>query len=73
MAARLYLVPVIGTGVGKDARRAKYFTDGTVAIVSDLTMMDHGFEPWMVVTADLCRPITRSSPGSRTPSACRRI
>ena len=46
-------MPVIGTGVGKDARRAKYFTDGTVAIVSDLTMMDYGFEPWMVVTADL--------------------
>jgi hypothetical protein len=52
MAARIYLVPVVGTGVGKDARRPKYFGDGTVT-AGDLSMMDYGSEPWMAVTADL--------------------
>jgi len=49
MAFRLYIVPVIGTGSGRDdARRPKYFET-----LSDWSAMDYGFEPVMVVGADL--------------------
>lgn len=53
MATRLYLVPVIGTGTAKDARRPKYVADGTVTAIGDVNCLDYGFEPWMVVSADL--------------------
>lgn len=53
MAFRLYIVPVVGTGAKSDPRRPKYFTDGTIAASSVWSAMDYGFEPWMVVGADL--------------------
>lgn len=51
MAFRLYLVPVVGTGTRADPRRPKYFADGTVT--GGWGGADYGFEPWMVVGADL--------------------
>lgn len=52
MATRFYIVPVIGTGATKqDARRPKYFADGTVT--ANWSGMDYGFQPWMIVNADL--------------------
>jgi len=54
MAIRLYIVPVIGTGATKaTARRPKYFTDGTITPTLGWSAMDYGFEPWMLVAADL--------------------
>lgn len=53
MATRLYLIPAIGTGTDKDARRPKYFTDGTVTVIGELNVMDYGAEPWFIVSADL--------------------
>ena len=60
MAFRLYIVPVVGTGSSShDARRPKYFASdangaGTTGIVTgDWSAMDYGFEPWMVVGANL--------------------
>jgi hypothetical protein len=61
-AFRLYIVPVIGSGVGiHDARRPKYFaTDanglGTVGIItagSTWSGVDYGLDNWMVVGANL--------------------
>jgi hypothetical protein len=49
MAFRLYLVPVIGAGTSPDPRRPKYFDTATVSWAG----MDYGFEPWMLVGADL--------------------
>lgn len=51
MAFRLYIVPVIGDGSKANARRPKYFADGTIS--ASWSGMDYGFEPWMVVGADL--------------------
>jgi hypothetical protein len=59
MAFRLYLVPVVGAGTRADARRPKYFASGedgtgtTGAVTGAWSAMDYGFEPWMVVGADL--------------------
>lgn len=62
MAFRLYIVPVVGTGIGggiDNSRRPKYFLSdasgaGHVGIVpAGWDGMDYGFEPWMVVGADL--------------------
>lgn len=57
---RLYIVPVVGAGLIKgDARRPKYFLSaadgtGTAGVVPlGWSAMDYGFEPWMVVGADL--------------------
>lgn len=52
MAFRLYIVPVVGTGTRQDPREAKYFADGTLANPT-YNAVDYGFEPWMVVGADL--------------------
>lgn len=51
MAARLYIVPVIGDGSKGAPRAPKYFSDGTVS--ASWSAMDYGFEPWMIVGADL--------------------
>lgn len=51
MASRFYIVPVIGTGAHGDARRPKYFEDGTVT--GNWSGMDYGFQPWMIVNSDL--------------------
>ena len=51
MAFRLYLVPIVGTGTKDDPRRPKYFAGAPV--VGDWSGMDYGFEPVMVVGADL--------------------
>jgi len=49
MSFRLYIVPVIGSGSGThDARRPKYFET-----LTNWSAMDYGFEPVMVVGADL--------------------
>lgn len=53
MAFRLYIVPVVGTGIGHDLRRPKYFADGGIANPGSPVSMDYGFEPWFVVGADL--------------------
>lgn len=53
MAFRLYIVPVVGVGSRSDPRRAKYFDDGTFSPPVDSAAMDYGFEPWMVVGANL--------------------
>lgn len=62
MAFRLYIVPVVGTGATRsDARRPKYFSSdaagagniGIIAAGQSWTAIDYGFEPWMVVGADL--------------------
>jgi hypothetical protein len=59
MAFRLYIVPVVGSGTSHDARRPKYFKSdatgaGLVGLVTGAwSGMDYGFEPWMVVGADL--------------------
>jgi hypothetical protein len=52
MSFRLYIVPVIGSGTKSDPRRPKYFADGTL-VNPTWSAMDYGFEPWMVVGADL--------------------
>lgn len=53
MAERLYIVPVIGDGSSKtNARRPKYFADGTIH-PSSYSALDYGFEPWMLVEANL--------------------
>lgn len=49
MPFRLYIVPVIGTGVKGDPRRPKYFADLSV----DWSAVDFGFEPVMFVGATL--------------------
>jgi hypothetical protein len=50
MAYRLYIVPVIGTGVLSDPRRPKYISD-----IAGLTWaaMDYGFQPLYLAAADL--------------------
>jgi len=49
MAFRLYIVPVLGAGTSRaDARRPKYFE-----ILANWSAADYGFEPWMIVGADL--------------------
>lgn len=53
MATRLYLVPITGAGTRTDPRAPKYFRDGTIPTVAVLTAAPYGFEPWVVVTADL--------------------
>jgi len=56
MAFRLYLVPVVGSGVTiQDARRPKYFhlPGGIIAPGQSWSAMDYGVEPWMIVGADL--------------------
>src|SRR3954463_9547709 len=53
MSFRLYIVPVIGTGAKTDPRRPKYFGDGTITAGQSWGSIDYGFEPWMVVGADL--------------------
>lgn len=53
MAVRIYLVPSIGAGVKGDGRRPKYFEDGAVTVIGDLSKMDYGLEPWFVVAADV--------------------
>ena len=50
MAFRLYIVPEIGTGTGRDPRRPKYF-DG-----KRWAGMDYGFQPVFLVAADLTGP-----------------
>lgn len=53
MGFRLYIVPVIGTGVRQDPRRPKYFEDGTIVSQPGWTYIDYGFEPIMFVGANL--------------------
>lgn len=53
MAFRLYLVPIIGAGIKGDARRPKYFADGSLASNPPWSGMDYGIERWMIVAADL--------------------
>ncbi len=53
MAFRLYIVPVVGVGTKSDLRRPKYFDDGTLVPRPNYSAMDYGFEPWMVVGANL--------------------
>jgi hypothetical protein len=52
MAFRLYVVPIVGSGAKGDARRPKYFTDGTIP-PSQWGWVYYGFEPWSVVGVDL--------------------
>jgi hypothetical protein len=52
MAFRLYVVPIVGTGAHGDARRPKYFTDGTIAMAT-WSAVGYGLEPWTIVGADL--------------------
>lgn len=54
MAVRICLVPVVGTGIGSaSARRPKYFADGGLPTRVEWGGTDYGFEPWMIVSADL--------------------
>ena len=55
MAFRLYIVPIVGVGTKEDPRRPKYFNgrDGIITEGQDWSAIDYGFEPWMVVGADL--------------------
>jgi len=53
MTFRLYIVPVIGNGTRQDPRRPKYFADGSLAGQYPIAAVDYGFEPWMVVGADM--------------------
>ena len=56
MAFRLYIVPVVGSGLSiTDARRPKYFnsTDGIISTGQSWSVVDFGFEPVMIVGADL--------------------
>lgn len=58
MAFRLYIVPMVGTGIGSiidNARKAKYFFDGTLLdpVTGAISIFDYGIEPWAVVGADL--------------------
>jgi hypothetical protein len=61
MAFRLYIVPVVGIGTKDDPRRPKYFNSdaagagrtGIITAGSVWSAIDYGFEPWMVVGADL--------------------
>lgn len=54
MALRIALVPVVGSGVSsEEARRPKYVADGGLTPMPRWAAIDYGFEPWMVVAADL--------------------
>ncbi len=53
MAARLYLVPIRGTGTKADPFAPKYFTDGSLTSVTAWSGMDYGSERWMLVVSDL--------------------
>jgi hypothetical protein len=53
MAFRMYFVPVIGTGTKADARRLKYFADGTLNPRPDFDWVDYGLEPNGAVGANL--------------------
>jgi hypothetical protein len=53
MAFRIYIVPKIGAGVKGDAWRPKYFTDNFLTPNPSWSSMDYGFEPWIIVGADL--------------------
>lgn len=48
MAWHLYVVPAIGDGTPKDARRPKYVADAGV----NFSAMDYGFEPVFLLAAD---------------------
>lgn len=55
MSFRLYIVPKVGSGAFHDAFRPKYFSsqDGFFAVAPAFQSVDYGFEPWMIVGADL--------------------
>lgn len=55
MTWRLYIVPRAGTGAFHDAFRPKYFNsqDGFFAAPVKFDSVDYGFEPWVIVGADL--------------------
>lgn len=53
MPFRMYFVPVVGAGVKGNARRPKYFADGTFTPNPQFDWMDYGLEPAGCVGADL--------------------
>lgn len=56
MALGFYIVPIATLGGRLESRFPKYFYDGTISFAYELRMVDYGFEPWMIVAADLSAP-----------------